>query len=124
MRHSLNDDRRLAEVKAVLKRLHRISHGPHADDVQTATKQAPPRHSPQAAECLVPEDDSRVSPVIETAAASDHPEVTKRRLVQAAIAAGALLVALAGIGGFMASNRRTASVAQPPQDAVRQDSVA
>src|SRR5258707_8958386 len=59
MPHSQHDDPNLAEVKAVLERLHRISRGPHADDMQTAKKQAPPRKLTQAAERPVPEEDPR-----------------------------------------------------------------
>jgi hypothetical protein len=124
MRHSQHDDPNLAEVKAVLERLHRISRGPHADDMQTAKKQAPPRQSPQAAERLVPEEGSKLSPAIEAAAPSDHPNVTKRRLLQAAAAIAALLILFGGIARFMALNRQTAAVARPPGDVVRPDSVA
>jgi hypothetical protein len=124
MRHSQHDDPNLAEVKAVLKRLHQISRGPHADDMQTAKTLAPPRQLPQAAESLVTAEDPRLSPAIETAAPSDHPNLTKRRLLQAAAAIAALLIAFGGIARFMASNRQTASVAPPPADVVRRDSVA
>jgi hypothetical protein len=124
MRHSQHDDPNLAEVKAVLERLHRISRGPHADDMQTAKKQAPPRQSPQAAERLVPEEGSKLSLAIEAAAPSDHPNVTKRRLLQAAAAIAALLIVFGGIARFMALNRQTASIAHPPGDVVHRDSVA
>jgi hypothetical protein len=124
MRHSQHDDPNLAEVKAVLKRLHRISRGPRADDMQTANKQALPRQLPQAAERLVPEEDSRLTPAIETAVLGGHSDVTKRRLLQTAGAIAALLVVLGGINRFMASNRQTASVAQPPGDVVSRDPVA
>jgi hypothetical protein len=123
MRHSQHDDPNLAEVKAVLDRLHRISRGLHADDMQTAKKQAPPRQLPQAAERLVPEEDPALSPAIETATPSDHPNVTKRRLLQAVAAIAALLVVFGGIARFTALNRQTASVA-PTGDVVRRDSVA
>jgi hypothetical protein len=79
---------------------------------------------PQAAESLVPEEDARLSSAIETAAPSDHTNVTKRRLLQAAAAIAALLMIFGSIARFMAFNRQTASVAQPPGDVVRQDSVA
>src|SRR5258708_18082728 len=111
MRHSQLDDPNLAEVKAVLERLHQISRGPHADDMQTAKTLAPPRQLPQAAESLVTAEDPGLSPAIETAAPSDHPNLTKRRLLQAAAAIAALLIAFGGIARFMASNRQTASVA-------------
>ncbi len=114
MRHSQHDDPNLTEVKAVLERLHRISRGQHADDMQTAKKQALPRQFPQAAERLVPEEDPSLSPAIETAAPSDHPNVTKRRLLQAAAAIAVLLIVFGGIARFMALNRQTASVAPPP----------
>ncbi len=113
MRHSQHDDPNLTEVKAVLERLHRISRGQHADDMQTAKKQALPRQFPQAAERLVPEEDPSLSPAIETAAPSDHPNVTKRRLLQAAAAIAVLLIVFGGIARFMALNRQTASVAPP-----------
>ena len=123
MPHSQHDDPNLAEVKAVLERLHRISRGPHSDDMQTAKKQAPSRQLPQAAERLVPEEES-LSPAIETAAPSDHPNVTKRRLFHAAAAIAALLIVFGGIARFMALNRQTASVAHSPEDEVRRDSAA
>jgi len=124
MRHSQHDDPNLTEVKAVLERLHRISRGQHADDMQTAKKQALPRQFPQAAERLVPEEDPSLSPAIETAAPSDHPNVTKRRLLQAAAAIAVLLIVFGGIARFMALNRQTASVAPPPGDVLSGDSVA
>jgi hypothetical protein len=124
MRHSQHDDPNLAEVKAVLERLHRISRGPHADDMQTDKNRAPPRELPQAAESLVPEADPRLSPDIETVAPNDHPNRTKRRLLRAAAAIAALLMVFGGIARFMAFNRPTATVAQPPGDVVRRDSVA
>jgi hypothetical protein len=124
MRDSQHDDPNLAEVKAVLERLHRISRGPHADDRQAAKKQAPLPQLPQAAERLGPEEGSRLSPAVETAAPGDHPNVTKRRLLQGAAAIATLLIVFGGIARFMASNRQTASVAQPPGDVVRGDSVA
>ena len=123
MPHSQHDDPNLAEVKAVLERLHRISRGPHADDMQTAKKQAPPRKLTQAAERPVPEEDPGLSPAIETATPSDHRNVTKRRLLQAAAAIAALLIVFGGIARFMALNRQTSSVA-PPGEVVRRDSVA
>jgi len=122
MRHSQHDDPNLAEVKAVLERLHRISRGPHADDMQTAETQAPPRQLPQTAERL--EEDSGLSPAIEIAAPGDPPNVAKRRLLQAAGAITALLVVSAGINRFVTFNRQTASVAQPPGEVVRPDSIA
>ena len=78
---------------------------------------------PQTAGGLVSEEHSRLSPAIETAAPGDHPNVTKRRLLQAAGAIAALLVVSGGINRFMAFNRQTASVAQPPRDVVRPDAV-
>jgi hypothetical protein len=124
MRHSQHDDPYLAEVKAVLQRLHRISRGRHADDTQTAKMQTPPRHLPKSDERLAPEEGSRLSSAIETAGSSDHSNVTKRRLVQAAVAIAALLIVFAGIDRFVAFNRRTDSVVQPPGDVVPQDSLA
>jgi hypothetical protein len=118
MRHSQHDDPNLSEVKAVLERLHRISRGPHADDLQTAKNPASPRQLPSAAESLV------LSPAIETVAPNDHPNLTKRGLLQAAAAIAALLIVIGGIVKFTAFNRQTASVAQPPGDVVRRDSVA
>src|SRR5260370_15818349 len=123
MRHSQHDDPNLAEVKAVLERLHRISRGPHADDMQTAKKQAPPRQVTRGAEGPVPEEAPGLSPAIETATPSDHRNVTKRRLLQAAAAIAALLIVFGGIARFMALNRQTSSVA-PPGEVVRRDSVA
>src|SRR5260370_34525916 len=123
MRHSQHDDPNLAEVKAVLERLHRRSRGPHAAAMKAAKKQAPPRQLTQAAERPVPEEDPGLSPAIETAAPSDHRNVTKRRLLQAAAAIAALLIVFGGISRFIALNRQTASVA-PPGDVVRRDSVA
>src|SRR5260370_18837549 len=92
MRHSQHDDPNLAEVKAVLERLHRISRGPHADDMQTAKKQAPPRQLTQAAERPGPEEDPCLSPAIETATPSDHRNVTKRRLLQSTATIPSLLI--------------------------------
>lgn len=123
MPHSQHDDPNLAEVKAVLERLHRISRGPYADDMQTAKSQAPPRQLPQAAERLAPEQES-LSPAIETATPSHHPNVTKRRLRQAAAAIAALLIVFGGISRYVALNRQTASVAHSTGDVIRQDSVA
>lgn len=123
MRHSEHDDLNLVEVKAVLQRLQRISRGPHAGSTQTARKQAPPRELTQATERLVPRDDPGVSPAVDTPVPGGHPDATKR-LVQAAVAVAALLVVLAGIDRFMAFNRMTASVGQPPPDVVGPDSVA
>jgi hypothetical protein len=122
MPHSHHDDPNLAEVKAVLERLHRVSRGPHADDMQTAKKQAPPRQWPQAAEKRGPEEEESLSAAVDTANPSDHPNVTKRRLLHAAAAIAALLIVFGGISRFMALNRQTASVA-PPGDVVRRDSV-
>jgi hypothetical protein len=124
MRHSQHDDPNLAEVKAVLERLHRMSHGLRADDMQTAKKQAPPPQLPQAAESLMAEEHAGLSPAIETAAPGDRPSVKKRQLLQAAAATAALLIVFGGIARFMAFNRQTASVAQPPGDVMRPDSVA
>src|SRR6516225_2387307 len=121
MRHSQHDDPNLAEVKAVLERLHRISRGPHTDDMPTDKKPAP-RQLPQTAERLA-EEDPRLSPATETAAPSGHANVTKRRLLQAAGAITALLIVFAGINRFMAFNRPTASVAQSPEDVVGSDSI-
>lgn len=120
MRHSKHDDPNLAEVKAVLKRLQRMSRGPQADGTQTV-----PHELPQVAERLVPGEDSGLSRPVETAAPSQHPNITKRRLVQAAAATAALLAVVAGITKLMtlmASNRQTASVVEPPGDVVRRDS--
>jgi len=125
MRHSKHDDSKLAEVKAVLERLQRISRGPQADDTQTAKKQAAPPQLPQVAERLAPGEDSGLSPQVDTAAPSVHLDVTKRRLVQAAAATAALLAVFGGIYKLMklvAFNRQTASVVEPPRDVVRRDS--
>jgi hypothetical protein len=122
MRHSQHDDPNLAEVKAVLERLHRISRGRHADDMQADKKQPSPRQLPQAAERLA-EEGSGLSPAIDARVPSAPPNVAKRRLLQAAGAIAALLVVFAGINRFMAFNRPAASVAHFPEDVVRRDSV-
>jgi hypothetical protein len=123
MRHSQHDGPDLAEVKAVLERLHQISRGPHTDDVQLDKKQAPPRELPQP-ERLAPQENSRPPGAIWTLAPSDRARVTKRRLLQAGGVIAALLVAFAGINRFMASNRPTASITQPAADVAGRDSVA
>src|SRR5260370_38193092 len=105
---SQHDDPNLAEVKAVLERLHRISRGPHADDMQTAKKQAPPRQLTQAAERPVPEEDPGLSPAIETATPRDHRNVTKRRLLQAAAAIAGRLILFGGLSRFIALSRQPA----------------
>ena len=122
MRHSQHDDPSLAEVKAVLERLHRISRGRHADDMQADKKQPSPPQLPQAAERLA-EEGSGLSPAVGAPVPSAPPNVAKRRLLQAAGAIAALLVVFAGINRFMAFNRPAASVAHFPEDVVGRDSV-
>lgn len=104
MDQSKHDDANLAEVKAVLDRLQRISGKPLAGSSRTAGDDAGQKQPAQTA----PTEDGRSSPSV-----TFGSHVRDRRLLKAAVLIGALLAISMSATVFVANSRRAASVKEP-----------
>jgi len=102
MYHSKQDDPKLNEVKAVLKRLQRISAKPGVASVQSAEDAARQLHPPQLVGRPVRGRADNPAPGLNITASGNRVNTPKRRLVEASVATAFLVFIVVAIYAFFA----------------------